>query len=267
MTQRKIRIVDITQSNIEDLIFVCSSKKLTDPIHQHGMKLKRDWLKEMIANYGTCAKIAYLDDKPVAQALFYPETADPTRVRSREGVLILKCVYNPTIESQKLGIGKRLLDGVVRDAKSRKLCLGGRPCKFILANAFDTGELLSLPAFYAKNGFKPTSEDGMLWLPIEGAYERVPSLRQYQALPEDMGRAVMFYSPVCQFSYQFARKVEEIISQVAPSVKIDLTNDWRQPSESIKRAGQWLVVNAKPIHTFFMDTERFKQEIKDAVSD
>jgi len=71
--KRKVRIENLQESNIEDLIYVCSSKRLSDPIHQQRIKLKRQWLREMLGKYGSCAKIAYYKSKPVAQILSYPE--------------------------------------------------------------------------------------------------------------------------------------------------------------------------------------------------
>jgi hypothetical protein len=45
-----------------------------------------------------------------------------------------------------------------------------------------------------------------------------------------------------------------------------MINEWEKPEKYIKRKNWWLIVNAKPIQTFFMDTENFKREIKEAVS-
>ncbi|MEM2970579.1 MAG: hypothetical protein QXR63_06565 [Candidatus Bathyarchaeia archaeon] len=50
-----------------------------------------------------------------------------------------------------------------------------------------------------------------------------------------------------------------------PNIKIEMINEWEKPEESIKR-NWWLIVNAKPIQTFFMDTENFKKEVKEAAS-
>ncbi len=36
-----IEIKNLEESNIDDLIYVCSSKRLNDPIHQRGIKLKK----------------------------------------------------------------------------------------------------------------------------------------------------------------------------------------------------------------------------------
>jgi hypothetical protein len=45
-----------------------------------------------------------------------------------------------------------------------------------------------------------------------------------------------------------------------------LINEWENPEEAIKRRNAWLVVNARLIRTFFMETEKFKEEIRQAVS-
>ncbi len=262
----KIRIENLQKSNIEDLIYVCSSTRLSDPIHQQGIKLKRQWLREMLEKYGSCAKIACYNGKPAAQILYYPEEADITKAFRREGVLVISCIYNPTSEAQKLGIGKRLLQSVIQDAKQRKTCLGNKPCQFILAKAFNTGELLPMPEFYKRNGFLPTSEGDILHLPIEGCYEPATQIGKYEPLLEDRGKAIIFYGPICQFSYQFAKRIEEIIKEVVPNIKIEMINEWEKPEESMKRKNWWLIVNAKPIQTFFMDTAKFKEEIKQAAS-
>jgi len=263
--KEKVRIENLQDSNIEDLIYVCSFKRLLDPIHQQGISLKRKWLREMLEKYGSCAKIAYYNEKPVAQILYYPEKADITKATRREGVLIINCIYNPASEAQKLGIGTKLLQSLIDDAKHRKTCLGNEPCRFILAKSFNTGEALPLPDFYSKNGFISTSEGNMLYLPIEGNYEPIPVLGEYEPLDEDKNKAIVFYSPVCQFGYPFAKKIEEIVKEVAPNIRIEMINEWEKPEEAIKRRNWWLIVNRKPIHTFFMETEKFKQEIRQAI--
>jgi hypothetical protein len=118
--------------------------------------------------------------------------------------------------------------------------------------------------FYKKNGFLPTTERGMLSLPVEGKYETVPEVK-YEPLKENRGKAIIFYGPVCQFSYPFAKRIEQIIREVLPNVKIEMINGWEKPEESMKR-NWWLIVNSKPIQTFFMETEKFKKEIKEAAS-
>ncbi len=263
--QQKVRIENLSNSNIEDLIYVCSSKRLDDPIHQQGIKLKKQWLCTILEKYGVCAKIAFFNEKPVAQILYYPEEADITKPYTRKNVLIISCIYNPTIEAQKKGIGTKLLHSLIQDAKHRKTCLGNKPCNFLVARAFNTGEFFPMPEFYKKNGFIPTPEGDMLYLPIEGNYEPLPPIGSYEPLPEDKNKAIIFYGSSCQFGYPFAKKIEKLIKEVAPHIKIEIINEWEKPQESIKRKKSWLIVNAQPIHTFFMQTEKFKEEIRQAI--
>jgi len=265
--KENVRIENLKDSNIEDLISVCSFKRLNDPTHQRGVDLKRRWLLEMLVKYGSIAKVAYLEDKPVAQILFYPEESDMTNASPRKNVLIIMCVYNPTPLAQKRGIGIKLLQSLVLDAKRRTTCLGNRGCKFILVKAFNAGELLPMPNFFIKNGFFPTPErEGWFYFPIEGHYEPARGLKEYEPLSEDRGKTVILYGPTCQFSYQFAKKMEEQIREVAPNVPIELVNEWEKPEESIKRRNNVLTVNARPIKTFFMDTVRFKEEVRFALN-
>ncbi len=264
--EEETRIENLKESNIDDLIYVCSSKRLDDPVHQQGIKLKREWLRKMLDEYGSCAKIAYHNEKPVAQILYYPEEADVTSTSRRRDVLVLLCVYNPTPEAQKLGLGTKLLQSLIQDTKDQKACLGNRPYRFILTEAFDTGELLPLPEFYERNGFVPTPDGRKLYLPTTGGYEPIVPMGAYEPLPEDRDKAILFYAPTCQFSYPFAKKMEELVREVTPNIRIEMINRWEKPEESIKRKNQSLIVNAKPILTFFMDRERFKEEIRDAVA-
>ncbi len=264
-TQSRIRIENLTEANIDDLIDVCSSKRLQDPIHAEGVKLKRQWLLEMLRKFGSVAKIAYLNDKPVAQILCYPEESNHASVNRRKGALSILCVYNPTPAAQRLGVGTKLLQSVIQDAKQEKSCLGKKVCAFIVTKAFNTGEFLSLNEFYKKNGFLEAEKDGSMHLPIKGTYERSKSVSDYEPLEQDKNKALIFYSPRCQFSYQFAGRISEIIKEVAPNLPIDLMNEEESPEEFLKRKGCALVVNATPIRTFFMETEKFKEEIRQAL--
>ncbi len=258
---KRVRIENLDKSNAEDLIFVCSSKRLSDQVHQRGVGLKRQWLQKMLDGYGSCAKIAYYDEKPAAQILYYPEDADPANASPRSDVLVLRCLYNPTSNAQKLGIGTSLLQSVIEDAKLKRTCLGKKPCRFILARVFNTGELIPLPEFYKRNGFLQTREKTAMYLPIKGTYVPPRPREVYTPLTEDRDRAVVFYDPSCQFSYQFATRTAELIKLVAPDIEIQMINQWERPEELMKRKNCAVIVNARPISAFFMEADRFKQEV------
>jgi len=262
-----IELKNLDYGNIEDLLFVCSHKMLEDPVHQEGMQLKRKWLKEMLSKIGSVAKIAYYKGKPVGQILYFPEEIEKTKLTKRKGVLWINCVYNPFKEAQRLGIGRKLVENLIEDCRKGRAC-GLKTVKFVLAKAFNTGEALSLPDFYRRLGFlqPPTSENSnALYKPVSGEYKPCPPKEGYVPLPEDRNKAVVFYSPICQFSYPFAVEIKELIREVAPELPIEIINEWEHPEEAIKRKNHRLVVNAKPIYTFFKAEEQFKNEVKQAL--
>jgi len=266
MTSDRIRLENLQRSNIDDLIYVCSSKRLDDPLHLNGVALKKAWLREMLERYGPCAKIAYLNEKPVAQILFYPEEADPTDPLRRRGVIRLDCVYNSMPEARQLGVATKLLQSLVEDCRWGIGCLRGTPCRFIVATPFNTGEALSMLQFYSKRGFKPSpTEPDIMYLPISEPYQAGPTQGEYEPLPEDRGRAVLSYSPACEFSYPFAFRISELIKETAPVLPIEFINEWERPEEALKRKHCKIVVNARPIKTFFMDKENFQREVREAL--
>ena len=105
-----------------------------------------------------------------------------------------------------------------------------------------------------------------MYLPIGSTYEPRKRIGEYEPLPEDRNKAVLLYSPTCQFSYQFAKNAEKLIKEVAPDIGVDLIDEWEKPEEALKRKNCAVVVNATAIRTFFRDTERFKEETRRAIN-
>jgi len=257
-----LRAADLDQENIDDVFRVCSHDRLNDPLQQQGIELKRRWLLEMLGEHGPCTKIAYLDDDPVAQILFYPEAAAPFITDPRRDVVVLHCEYNPFPEARGRGVGTALIKSLLDDCGTGLPCLKGRPCRFIVAKPFNTGEGISLDEFYASNGFKLGL--GEMYLEITAPYQPRRKI-EYQPLPEDKGRAVMFYDPICEFSYPSAVKVKEFLLEIDPSLQVDLIDQWRHPDESMKRGNPVLVVNAKRITSFWTQREAFRSEVEQAL--
>ena len=112
--------------------------------------------------------------------------------------------------------------------------------------------------FYEENGFKRAHDE--MFLEIVGRYE--PKIKlEYERLPEDRGRAVIFYNRICEWSYPFALQVRDYLLQIEPGLKVELVDEWLRPWESKRRANQWLVVNAVPIKSFWAQREEFRQEV------
>jgi hypothetical protein len=76
-----LRVEDISEDNLDDVFMICSYDRafapMDDPVLKKGREFKRQWLLEMLEQHGPCTKIAYLDERPVAQILYYPEKTVP----------------------------------------------------------------------------------------------------------------------------------------------------------------------------------------------
>jgi hypothetical protein len=127
---------------------------------------------------------------------------------------------------------------------------------------------LPLPDFYPKNGFRQTEETGdMMYLPLEDKYSPNETHAENKPSKGDKDKAIILHSPTCQFSYGFAKRIENSIGKIAPHPKIELINEWKQPEEAAKRKNWWLTVNGKRIHTFFMETAKFEDEVRLATNE
>ncbi len=257
-----VGVVDLRDDNLDDVFRVCSYEKLEDPLQQRGIGLKRRWLLEMMDKYGPVTKIAYPNERPVAQILFYPENAIPFIAEPRRDVVVLHCAYNPFPEAQGKGAITALVKSLVEDCRTGLRCLGGRRCRFITAVPFNTGEGIPLETFYAAKGFKRAPNE--MFVEVSAPYQP-RSVEEYRPLPEDRGRAVTFYNPVCEWSYPFAVRVKELLNEVEPSLPVELIDEWRYPEESIKRGNHGLVVNATAIKSFLAQKDSFRREVEQAL--
>jgi len=259
---KAVRVADLDEGNVDDVFKVCSHNKLNDPLQRQGIALKRRWLLRMLADHGPFTKIAYLNGEPVAQILFYPEAAVPFIANPRERVVVLHCVYNPFPEARGRGVGTALVRGLVDECRRGLRCLGGRLCRFIAAKPFNTGEGLPLKRFYAANGFRGAHQE--MFLEVAASYQP-REMPEYRPLPEDRGRAVVLYNPMCEYSYPFAVRVSELLREVEPSLPVELIDEWQHPEESTRRGNQRLVVNATPITGFWSSREAFRMEVEQAL--
>ena len=128
MRSEEIRVVDVDTSNIDDLVSVCSFKKLSDPIHKMGVDLKKEWVKDMLQTYGSCAKIAYLDGIPCGQILHYAEELDPLVTKPRKRAIQVQCIFTSRPEARRRGVAKALLSHFLKDIKQPMACFHNQPC-------------------------------------------------------------------------------------------------------------------------------------------
>ena len=255
-----IEIREVDETNIGDMISVCNPPTISEA-YKKGVEIKRVWLLEMLRTYGDVGLVAYFNGKPAAQLLTYPEKADPTSLK-RENVLVINCIYNPLLEAQRKGIARSMVEKLIEKARGKY--------EFLVIHAFETGEFLSQAEFFKRLGFREiTKED--LYYSFSGRELKEPYSgfwkegEEYRRSDEDIGRIMIFYEPVCPFSYLWAYRAKEIVKEINLKLKIEVLNAWEHPEEFVSRGRNWMLVNGIPIKSLPIERDRFRGEILRAI--
>lgn len=268
-----LRVENISKENLEDVFKICSGNRAfaptNDPLLEKARELKRRWLLDMLEHHGPCTKIAYLDGKPVAQILFYPEETIPFNHDPREDVVHLQCIFNPLPEAQHKGVGDALMKDLIDECHKGLDCMGGRTGRFVVTQPFPHEGDLPLDEFYSKYGFKQGNQE--MYLEVTGEYAAREVLEN-RRLPEDLGTAVNFYNPTCEWGYFYAVKVKELLQGIDPDLPIENVNLWERPEEYIKRSHKQQIAARTIINTqelnpflFWLDKEAFLREAEKAM--
>ena len=256
----RIEIREVDETNIGDMISVCDPSTISEA-YKKGVEIKRVWLLEMLRTYGDVGFVGYFNGKPAAQLLTYPEKADPTSLK-RENVLVINCIYNPLLEAQRKGIARSMVEKLIEKARGKY--------EFLVTHAFETGEFLSQAEFFKRLGFrKITKED--LYYSFSGRELKEPYSgfwkegEEYKRSDEDIGRIMIFYEPVCPFSYLWAYRAKEIVKEIDLKLKIEVLNAWEHPEEFVSRGRNWMLVDGIPIKSLPIERDRFRGEILRAI--
>jgi GNAT superfamily N-acetyltransferase len=258
----KLEIRDVGLENTNDLINLCIPQdKEYDPLFIKGMNVKRKWATQVIEKYGSVAKLAYLNSKPVGLIQYCPKL--------EEKLVEITCIFIPERENLRKGIGRSLLRALIEDMRKPRPIFNDDIPQALVTWAFQIPEWYPQHEFYQRIGFKRVREDDpfLLYYPLKNGYVYFPEEERFIPQEEDEGMALIFYDPSCPFAIYFLEKIKESIREVAPDIPIRAINkseEW----EEVKKRGQvpFCVINKKPIRSFFMDKENFQKEVKKALS-
>ena len=260
-----IKIEDVGFETIDLLVSLCvPSDRKDDPLFVEGMNAKRRWAVKALEQYGSIAKLAYLNSKPAGLIQYQPKV--------EEKLVEIKCIFVPEKENLRKGVGKALLNTLIEEAKKPKAFFGGDLPFALVTWAFEVPGRYPQHEFYRKMGFKRVREDDpfLLYYPIKEGYVYSPKEEEGRFIPqeEDKGRALIFYDPSCPFCIYFSEQIKKSIREVAPNIPIRMINMFEE-FEEVKRRGRvpYCAVNGKPIMVFFMDKENFQKEVKEALKD
>jgi GNAT superfamily N-acetyltransferase len=164
-------IADITEASLADIPESCKAciywefpedfdkAKEQKAELERGLEFKRkkhEWFVNTMREFGTCGKIAYIKDRPVAYAQFAPSERLPNTAnyesypvgKSEEGVIFLSCLYVADKELRGKGLGKTLLRNIIGDMRKR-----GFKAVETFARRGNSDNPSGSLEFYIRNGF------------------------------------------------------------------------------------------------------------------
>lgn len=165
------KIADITEANLADIPESCKAciywefPDEFDKAKEQKARLERrsefeqkkhEWFVNTVREFGTCGKITYYKDRPVAYAQFAPSDRLPNTAhyeshpvgKLEEGVIFLSCLYVVDKTLRGKGLGKKLLRNIINDARKR-----GFKAVETFARRGNSDNPSGFLEFYIRNGF------------------------------------------------------------------------------------------------------------------
>lgn len=258
-----IRIENVTDSNIDDLIDVCiPENKKDDPLFLEGKKKKKEWYRAITKRYGTVAKVAYVAEDIAGMIQWFP--------RPDEKLFEIICIYVPEQRFQQKGIATQLLKEFLVEATKPQPFFDSKTARGIITWAFEVPGYFPQHKFYQTFGFRPVSPDNpyLLYYPLEKDFSYTPRHVKYFPQEEDKCKALIFYDPSCPFCIYFSAQIKHLIRQISKDIPIYEVNKFFDEDEIRKRGNvPFCAVNGHPIKEFFMNAKGFQQEVKKALQD
>jgi predicted N-acetyltransferase YhbS len=178
MKIEKIEIKDVTKENVDDLVGLCApsfeDERHAQTLKEGGLR-KHEWIERALERFGVSAMVAYAEGRPVGFVEFYPMSAFPLLPERNRRTLLITCVFVPDKTLQNMGIGSKLVQGLIDKLRHAPMpSFGGRRAEEVAIGSWGchAGFPDSLPRFrnfFLKNGFKedpafpdPTGKGGIM---------------------------------------------------------------------------------------------------------
>ena len=136
----RIEIENVAETNLNDIPGICGYclywsfpeefEKTKEETSRHRQVLeakRKEWILQTLAVFGNCGKILYVDGVPVGYAEYGPSNRFPQIKeydsqpigRIEDGVIFLSCLIVADKNLRGRGLGEKLLDSVVAEARMR----------------------------------------------------------------------------------------------------------------------------------------------------
>ena len=260
----KVEIRDITENNVDDALNVCTPERmLPNPFYRQGLKVRREWLLNLIHTVGCCCKIAYANQKPVGMIQFNPLHRIPYFVTQRRDALYIRCIFVKR-EFRNQGIGSRLLEALIDEMKKPNPLFENQPCRVFVTTARER-YAFKQPGYFRLKGFsevKGNPDVGLVnWLFEEEPTESL-GISSYGPIQMTEQGVTIFYDPSCQYCIYFNENIRKLVNEFQPDISVREFNLWNEPQEALKRGvtSRVTYINGTPI--LFWDPEQFREAIR-----
>ena len=256
METRSVRIEDLKEQLIDDRISVCGDKQPVEQLAiREGIREKKRWLRKLLKETGPPSKVLYVDEKPVGQIQYYPESSMPFLANPDPKSLHVMCSF-VHLDHQGKGYGKMLFNRLLGDLKAQ-----GKYERMETLSFDPPGCGLAQSVFWKRLGFKerPEGNSNDLQYPVKGGLTE--PRRSSPRHVKEKGVKI-FYEPTCIFVRHFDEKAVEAIHAIDPKVSIERVNIWEKP-EMAKQRGivrGCVYINGKPMTHSIFEAEEFKKE-------
>ena len=271
----KIKVVDVSCENVDDAISVCPptrAKLRSDVNVEKGLEIRRKWLLDLYRDVGPCAKIAYVDNKPVGMIQHSPLHKVPYFKTKRKDVLYIHCIYVKR-NVRNCGIGSSLFKSLISDMERPSKLFEWRQCRMLSTTARERYGFTQVSYFKTK-GFIETggNVDAGLVYPLSktGVKESLDIPRSEPVSIQEQGVKI-FFNPSCHMCKYMNENIKANIREVNATIEIEECNLWTHSEEAIRRGITSVAtyINGKPVlpmppQGFWKTIKRLSLETEDA---
>jgi GNAT superfamily N-acetyltransferase len=259
-----IRVANINEENVEDALNVCTNPaRLSDTSLLEGLEIRRKWLLGIYREMGSCAKIAYVADKPVGIIQYTPLHAIPYYNTRRRDVLYIHCM-DVQEEFRNRGIGSALLEAVKSEMLTPNSMFKEQTCSMLATSARKHYGYIQFGLFKAK-GFRKTRNniDLALICPLSKSETDtkldVPATKPLTI--QERGVKI-FFKPTCQYCKITNEMIKSEIRRINDRLKIEECNLWTCYLEALRRGitSVTTYINGHPVLP--MEPEKFARVVR-----
>jgi GNAT superfamily N-acetyltransferase len=127
-----LKIENVNENNFGDIPNPCKQCLYWQTIEPFDEKMlkpemaqkKREWLNKVVSEFGSCIKLAYLNDVPIgfiqyAPAKFFPRIKEYASGQPSEDAIFIACLYISNKEARRKGLGTSMLENLIGELKGR----------------------------------------------------------------------------------------------------------------------------------------------------